>query len=685
MKMRFALNNGDLAPRFVPRFLLGEGRCRPSDCWIIVRGVVYDVTSFLESHPGGPLLILSVAGGDATQAFAAPGHSTRAVEQLLSMRVGVLAGGPADRRGCSPGGPCLRTITGGIIRLGALVAVPCATCGAALPEGSERCGICQQTSIPRLREQLQLAGRVLESGEQVEAVVEAMPAPEHPPPAPPPPPSPPRTPAPPAASPGVPPPPMGVTWRPSGQGDWQVMDCPICGPICGGSVHRPDSAEVLAGAMKKGDAAARRGEWSQALAHYYDAVGAITKRTGTGTVAAVHTAASLAQRKLRSLHSALRHADLATAAADADADANTGGGAISAIISARAHAARGAALEALGLMSDAHAAFVRAARLDVSDPRPAAAAARLLPLRWLLERNAEAHGADADADAESVQLSPSQRAFVEQLERAVASRGLAAALRPLPSLAQLLVDERRAGGRARRVRRQSRVLSLLAVDAAAEAARHLHGGHNADACMRQWVHAKANELGLDLVGELVRAALGDGAEDVGSDDGDGDDEGGEHDDGGESNSEGEEEAEGPNASEEVQLPGAFGRVLVQLELAPRRQRLTLSLLSLHATDFCEPRLRYTFAVGLISVYLLQAEITACGAHDLPYLEFAEWHSAERGAFLPADGLPPAASVERRAKAFVDFLTSGEGARAPLAPARSGDTGTTVERSLRGDF
>ena len=131
------------------------------------------------------------------------------------------------------------------------------------------------------------------------------------------------------------------------------MDCPICGPICGGSVHRPDSAEVLAGAMKKGDAAARRGEWSQALAHYYDAVGAITKRTGTGTVAAVHTAASLAQRKLRSLHSALRHADLATAAADADADANTGGGAISAIISARAHAARGAALEALGLMSDA--------------------------------------------------------------------------------------------------------------------------------------------------------------------------------------------------------------------------------------------------------------------------------------------------------------------------------------------
>ena len=658
---------------------------RPSDCWIIVRGVVYDVTSFLESHPGGPLLILSVAGGDATQAFAAPGHSTRAVEQLLSMRVGVLAGGPADRRGCSPGGPCLRTITGGIIRLGALVAVPCATCGAALPEGSERCGICQQTSIPRLREQLQLAGRVLESGEQVEAVVEAMPAPEHPPPPPPPPPSPPRTPAPPAASPGVPPPPMGVTWRPSGQGDWQVMDCPICGPICGGSVHRPDSAEVLAGAMKKGDAAARRGEWSQALAHYYDAVGAITKRTGTGTVAAVHTAASLAQRKLRSLHSALRHADLATAAADADADANTGGGAISAIISARAHAARGAALEALGLMSDAHAAFVRAARLDVSDPRPAAAAARLLPLRWLLERNAEAHGADADADAESVQLSPSQRAFVEQLERAVASRGLAAALRPLPSLAQLLVDERRAGGRARRVRRQSRVLSLLAVDAAAEAVRHLHGGHNADACMRQWVHAKANELGLDLVGELVRAALGDGAEDVGSDDGDGDDEGGEHDDGGESNSEGEEEAEGPNASAEVQLPGAFGRVLVQLELAPQRQRLTLSLLSLHATDFCEPRLRYTFAVGLISVYLLQAEITACGAHDLPYLEFAEWHSAERGAFLPADGLPPAASVERRAKAFVDFLTNGEGARAPLAPARSGDTGTTVERSLRGDF
>jgi hypothetical protein len=509
--------------------------------------------------------------------------------------------------------------------------------------------------------------------------------------------------------------------------------------VCGGSVHRPDSAEVLAAAMKKGDAAARRGEWSQALAHYYDAVGAITKRTGTATVAAVHTAASISQRKLRSMHSALRHANLATAAADADAadaavDANadadaavSAGGRGGDAIGARAHAARGAALEALGLMSDAHAAFVRAARLDMSDPRPAAAAARLLPLRFLLERNAAgahggmlgpltplernaggAHGADADAaqhddaqhddaqhdaaqhDADaasdqsnvvlSAQLSPSQLAFVEQLERAVAAHGLAATLRPLPSLAQLLGDERRAGGRARRVCRQSRVLSLLAVDAAAEAARHLHGGHNADACMRQWVHAKADELGLDLVGELVRAALGDGGEDVGSDDGDGDDEGSEHDGSGESEGEGEEEAEGPSASAEVQLPGAFGRVLVQLELAPRRQRLTLSLLSLNATDFCEPRLRYTFAVGLISVYLLQAEITACGDHDLPYLEFAEWHSAERGAFLPADGLPPAASVERRAKAFVDFLTSGEGGRAPLAPARSRGTGTTVEGS-----
>ncbi|KAF9888189.1 hypothetical protein FE257_009184 [Aspergillus nanangensis] len=38
-------------------------------CWVAIHGSVYDVTEFLESHPGGPHVILGRAGKDATEAF----------------------------------------------------------------------------------------------------------------------------------------------------------------------------------------------------------------------------------------------------------------------------------------------------------------------------------------------------------------------------------------------------------------------------------------------------------------------------------------------------------------------------------------------------------------------------------------------------------------------------------------
>ncbi|KAI9371551.1 FMN-dependent dehydrogenase-domain-containing protein [Aspergillus egyptiacus] len=41
----------------------------PGDCWIVVDNQVWDVTDFLEKHPGGPTIILKYAGRDATKAY----------------------------------------------------------------------------------------------------------------------------------------------------------------------------------------------------------------------------------------------------------------------------------------------------------------------------------------------------------------------------------------------------------------------------------------------------------------------------------------------------------------------------------------------------------------------------------------------------------------------------------------
>uniref|UniRef100_A0A0N4ZKE5 non-specific serine/threonine protein kinase n=1 Tax=Parastrongyloides trichosuri TaxID=131310 RepID=A0A0N4ZKE5_PARTI len=42
---------------------------KPNDCWIILNGKVYDVTEYLEYHPGGVSEITNYAGMDATEAF----------------------------------------------------------------------------------------------------------------------------------------------------------------------------------------------------------------------------------------------------------------------------------------------------------------------------------------------------------------------------------------------------------------------------------------------------------------------------------------------------------------------------------------------------------------------------------------------------------------------------------------
>ncbi|KAJ2874340.1 hypothetical protein GGH93_002468 [Coemansia aciculifera] len=60
------------------------------DIWIVVHGKVYDVTKFLDEHPGGEEVILEHAGIDATEAFEDIGHSDDARDLLKDYFIGDL-------------------------------------------------------------------------------------------------------------------------------------------------------------------------------------------------------------------------------------------------------------------------------------------------------------------------------------------------------------------------------------------------------------------------------------------------------------------------------------------------------------------------------------------------------------------------------------------------------------------
>ncbi|KAL4325865.1 hypothetical protein GQ457_11G003590 [Hibiscus cannabinus] len=58
------------------------------DCWLVIRGKVYNVTKFVEDHPGGEEILLSAAGKDATDNFEAVDHSRTATAMLDEFYVG---------------------------------------------------------------------------------------------------------------------------------------------------------------------------------------------------------------------------------------------------------------------------------------------------------------------------------------------------------------------------------------------------------------------------------------------------------------------------------------------------------------------------------------------------------------------------------------------------------------------
>merc|ERR1711871_160869 len=66
------------------------------DAWIIIDGGVYDVSSWALRHPGGVEIILSLAGGDASDQFAAF-HLPRVYRQLRPFQIGLVSKEVQDR------------------------------------------------------------------------------------------------------------------------------------------------------------------------------------------------------------------------------------------------------------------------------------------------------------------------------------------------------------------------------------------------------------------------------------------------------------------------------------------------------------------------------------------------------------------------------------------------------------
>ena len=57
---------------------------------VIIDDGVYDVTEFRKVHPGGEDVLWSFAGRDASSAFTAISHSTRAHNMMDKYKVGVV-------------------------------------------------------------------------------------------------------------------------------------------------------------------------------------------------------------------------------------------------------------------------------------------------------------------------------------------------------------------------------------------------------------------------------------------------------------------------------------------------------------------------------------------------------------------------------------------------------------------
>merc|ERR1711982_162056 len=71
--------------------------------WTVIHDKVYDITKFLDEHPGGEEILIENAGIDATENFEDVGHSSDAREMLKDYLIGELQ--ESDKKGTVDTGP----------------------------------------------------------------------------------------------------------------------------------------------------------------------------------------------------------------------------------------------------------------------------------------------------------------------------------------------------------------------------------------------------------------------------------------------------------------------------------------------------------------------------------------------------------------------------------------------------
>lgn len=63
----------------------------PQDCWSVVDGKVYDLTQWIDKHPGGAVVIKALCGKDGTAGFTSEhGGEAKPEQQLASYLIGTL-------------------------------------------------------------------------------------------------------------------------------------------------------------------------------------------------------------------------------------------------------------------------------------------------------------------------------------------------------------------------------------------------------------------------------------------------------------------------------------------------------------------------------------------------------------------------------------------------------------------